>query len=238
MSTTNSSPLETKSPFFTVDPNGIESVPNQDHPKDRDELYKSGFPQPTGIDPAAEARIQDGQNTDPTAGRGVDGEVEVWHARYSEKNFFGRIMLRLGLTVAWAALAVYTWGMNHADWSFATWSALIVVVAFWGALLFRMTEAYLDHYYQLTNRRLFVSTGVFKRRRDMMELLMVQDVFIKQQSLLDRWLNLGTVVVVPGEKNLPTFHLPGVNDPKQVMDLIWHHARAERDQRSLKVENI
>ena len=45
-------------------------------------------------------------------------------------------------------------------------------------------------------------------------------------------------MVVPTEKELPTFYVAGVDDPKQVMDLIWHHARSERDQRSVKVDSI
>ena len=113
-----------------------------------------------------------------------------------------------------------------------SWSLL------WVGLVCRMIQAHYSHYYRLTNRRLFVSTGIVNRRRDMMELLRVKDVFTRQQSLLDRWLGLGTVVVVPDEKDLPTFYLAGVDDPKQVMDLIWHHARAERDQRSVKVDSV
>ncbi len=101
-----------------------------------------------------------------------------------------------------------------------------------------MVQAHYSHYYRLTNRRLFVSTGVFNRRRDMMELLRVKDVFTRQQSLAERWLGLGTVVVEPNDKSLPTFYLAGVDDPKEVMDLIWHHARAERDHRSVKIDSV
>jgi len=90
----------------------------------------------------------------------------------------------------------------------------------------------------LTNRRLFVSTGIIHRRLDMMELMRIKDVFTRQQSLLERGLGLGTVVVVPSEKEIPTFYLAGVDDPQEVMDLVWHHTRAERDQRSVKVDSV
>ena len=79
---------------------------------------------------------------------------------------------------------------------------------------------------------------MFNRRRDMMELLTVKDVFTRQQSLLERWMSLGTVVVVPNEKDLPTFYIAGVDDPKGVMDLIWHHARVEREGRAVEVDSI
>ena len=37
---------------------------------------------------------------------------------------------------------------------------------------------------------------------------------------------------------MPNYVLTGVADPKGVMDLVWHHARAEQDQRNVRVEQI
>lgn len=70
-----------------------------------------------------------------------------------------------------------------------------------------------------------------------MELLRVQDVYTRQ-SLFQRWLSVGTVVIVSSEPHFPLLYLTGVDDPKYVMDLVWHHARAERDRRSVKVDQI
>jgi len=140
--------------------------------------------------------------------------------------------------LAWVALAINTWGMGHENHATLTWAAGIVVGVMWLALIFRMIQARYSHFYRLTNRRLFVSTGLWNRRRDMMELLSIKDVFTRQQSLFERWLGLGTVVVVPNEKDIPTFYLPGVDDPREVMDLIWHQARSERDQRTVKVDSV
>jgi hypothetical protein len=70
-----------------------------------------------------------------------------------------------------------------------------------------------------------------------MELLRVQDVYV-QENLFGRIMRVGTVAVVSTEPELPLVYLSGVNDPKSVMDLIWHHARSERDRRSVKVDQI
>ena len=238
MATTNASPLEANDPVMTVDTVGMNLVSPHDPSTQRDQLYPGQIPEPRGTDPAEALRIKDKQNTDPTTGEGVEGEVDVWQSRYSQRNFIGRIAFRTFLTLAWVVLAVYVWGMNHSYWNVVTWVGLAIVSLLWLTLGYRMIQAHYSHFYRLTNRRLFVSTGIVNRRRDMMELLRVKDVFTRQQSLLERWLTLGTVVVVPNEKDLPTFYVSGVDDPKQVMDLIWHHARSERDQRSLKVENL
>ncbi len=64
------------------------------------------------------------------------------------------------LTGAWIALAVYTWGTGHESLAKPAWIALAVVVVLWLGLVYRMIQAHYSHYYRLTNRRLFVSTGM------------------------------------------------------------------------------
>jgi membrane protein YdbS with pleckstrin-like domain len=200
--------------------------------------YSQDIPDPRGTEPLEEQEAQEGANTDPTAGVGVEGEVTAWEATYSGRNFIGRGFFCFALTIGWVALATYTWGMGHERLAGMTWVAGGVVLVLWIAMFLRMIQAQFSHHYRLTNRRLFVSTGIIHRRQDMMELMRIKDVFTRQQSLLERLLGLGTVVVVPSEKEIPTFYLTGVDDPQEVMDLIWHHARAERDQRSVKVEEV
>jgi len=238
MAADNADPIAQGSPVTTVNTVDLSPRAAVTSPKSNGEPQSEGLPGPTGTDSAAENKASGGENSDPATGVGVDGEVDVWLARYSKRNFIGRLIVRGALTVAWVALAVYTWGQGHENLAIPAWIALAVVVVLWIALIYRMIQAHYSHYYRLTNRRLFVSTGIFNRRRDMMELLQIKDVFTRQQSLMDRWLGLGTVVVVPTAKELPTFYIPGVDDPKQVMDLVWHHARSERDRRSVKVDQI
>jgi len=238
MAADNADPVASSSPVTTVNtadlsPRSAEVSPNANGTPQTDEI-----PEPKGTDAGAENQASRVDSSDPATGTGVEGEVDIWEARYSKRNFIGRLVVRSVLTVAWVALAVYTWGQGHENLAIPAWIALFVVVVLWIALIYRMVQAHYSHFYRLTNRRLFVSTGIVNRRRDMMELLQIKDVFTRQQSLTERWLGLGTVVVVPNEKELPTFYIPGVDDPKQVMDLIWHHARAERDKRSVKVDRI
>jgi len=170
-------------------------------------------------------------------GVGVEGEVVVWEARYAMRNFVGRIAARIFLTVAWIALAIYTWGYSDGGLGIVTGAAGAAVLVLWAVLVYRIILARFGHYYRLTTRRLFVSTGMWRRRRDMLELLRVKDVYTRQ-TLFERWLSLGTVVVESDDRGIPTFFLTGVDDPKRVMDLVWHHARTERDLRSVKVEQV
>jgi len=200
-------------------------------------LYPPEGPTPVGTTDAGVAEMQQSANESPETGEGIEGEEVIWEGRYSMRNFLGRIALRVLMSVAWAVLAVETWGNGHGDWGIPTAVAGVVLLIFWGMLFTRMVQARYGHFYRLTNRRLFVSTGLMRRRRDQMELLRVKDVFTRQ-TLKERWMSLGTVVVVSTERELPVFYLTGVDDPKQVMDLVWHHARSERDNRSAKVQAI
>lgn len=202
-----------------------------------DALYPPQGPNPPGTRPAEAERTAEETLAHPAGGTGVEGEEVVWEAGYSLWNFVGRLTTRALLTLAWVGLAVYTWGMGHRDLNAITIVLGIVLGVLWLALFVRMVQARGGHYYRLTTRRLFVSTGLIRRRRDQLELLRVEDVYTRQ-SFFDRWLGLGTVVVVSSEKSLPSVAMPGVEDPKRVMDLVWHHARAERDQRSVKVQEI
>jgi len=238
MAADNADPIAPSSPVTTVNTVDLSPRAAVVSPNSNGGPQSESLPGPRGTDAEAENKVSGDDNSDPTTGVGVEGEVVVWEARYSKRNFIGRLMVRGALTVAWLVLAIYTWGWGHENLAIPAWIALAVVAVLWFALIYRMVQAHYSHYYRLTNRRLFVSTGIVNRRRDMMELLQIKDVFTRQQSLTERWLGLGTVVVVPNEKELPTFYIPGVDDPKQVMDLIWHHARSERDQRSVKVDHI
>ena len=174
-------------------------------------------------------------------GVGTQGEVDLWQARYSMKNFVGRLVIFGTATIAWAVLATSIWGFGYGKdtglWVLAMAFGIFLGIS-WVIILRKIFLARFGHFYRLTNRRVFVCTGVFGRREDQMELLRIQDVFIQQHSLMQRMLCLGTVALVPNDKSLPNLYLAGVNDPQSVMDMVWDHARSERDRRSVKVDSI
>jgi membrane protein YdbS with pleckstrin-like domain len=200
-------------------------------------LYPPSGPDPAGATPANEQKMAQEAEVKGEEAPGTEAEQVIWEARYSMKNFIGRITFRVLLTLGLIALAIYTWGEDHANLQIVTILAGIVVGILWIGLLYRIIMARYGHYYRLTNRRLFVSTGVMRRRRDQMELLRVEDVFTRQ-TLFERWLSVGTVVVVSSESQLSTFYLAGVDDPKQVMDLVWNYARAERTGKAVQVDQV
>jgi len=204
-------------------------------------LYSPQGPDPGGTEPQAAEQMrreQEQATAAPQDSPGIEGEQIVWEARYAMKNFIGRVVGRSLATVAWIGLAVYAWEYNNQVALRALTIVLgVVLLLFWLGLIYRIVYARYGHYYRLTTRRLFVSTGLMQRRRDQLELLRIKDVFTRQR-LTERWLTIGTVVVVPDDAQLPTFYLAGVDDPKGVMDLVWHHSRAQREGKTVQVDHV
>lgn len=222
----------------TNDPNTIQVTAAASAPA---ATNGAGAPHPSAgarPQPPVGAPCEDNQSL----GVGTEGETSVWKGRYSFKNFIMRIVVRTGVTLAWLGLLAYLGDRyhhpGHRGWDLFVWSTGAAVALFWLVLGWQILRARFGHLYELTNRRLFVDTGFFRRRRDQIELLRVQDVYVKQQGLFARLLNVGTVVIESSEERLPVHYLAGVNDPNSLMDLIWHHARKERDLRSVKVDNV
>ena len=82
-----------------------------------------------------------------------------------------------------------------------------------------------------------MTTGFFQRRVDQLELIRIKDVYI-QQSMIGDWLGIGNVVLISSEQTLPKAYLLGIDDPRRIMDLIWHHMRLEQDQKTNRINPV
>jgi hypothetical protein len=173
-----------------------------------------------------------------TNGPGIEGEETVWEGHYSGRNFIGRMAFGGLLVALWVFLFFYNWGAARAGgWSFWTILAGIIVIGYWANLGYKYLRAHRGHHYRLTNRRLFVTTGFFRRRVDQLELIRIKDVYI-QQSMIGDWLGIGNVVVISSEQSLPKAYLLGINEPRRIMDLIWHHMRIEQSTKTERVSPV
>jgi hypothetical protein len=229
----------------TADVDVVREKPNQALPQTpaagppANTLYPPEGPEPAGTNPAIAQQMAEDAALKGKRAPGVESEQVVWEARYSMKNFIGRLTLATLAGLGWLWLFAWAWtrGFVHGAGGFTIGGLGIAVGIACLLLLYRILQARVGHFYRLTTRRLFVTTGMFRRRRDQMELIGVKDVF-ERQTLVQRWIGVGTVVVVSPKSELPRFYLTGINDPKRVMDLIWHNARTEREGKTVQVENL
>lgn len=152
-------------------------------------------------------------------------EQEVWEGDYDLGNFAGRIILGAvgGLVEAYLAYETY---LNNKPWL----RPLVILLGLtltlgWIWLIFRMIRARMGHHYRLTTNRLFVSSGIFRRTQDMMELEHLKEVSVQQGGFLQHLCKIGTVTVTSNVQGAPTLFLLGVKYPQQITDKIYHHAR-------------
>jgi len=180
---------------------------------------------------------EEAESTDP----GIEGEETVWEGHYSGRNFLGRMIFGGLLVVLWLylffSLGRGAQGDEASGWSFWTITVGLVVLAYWANLGYRYLRAHRGHHYRLTNRRLFVTTGFFSRRVDQLELLRIKDVYI-QQSMLGDWLGIGNVVVISSEQTLPKAYLLGIDEPRRIMDLVWHYMRLEQSTKTNRINPV
>jgi membrane protein YdbS with pleckstrin-like domain len=167
----------------------------------------------------------------------VKNEETLWEGRYSIRNFVGRGLVVGLLAFGWVALATDAWGLGHTNLVFWTYLLGVILVIYLALVGLRVLRAVRGHFYRLTDKRLFVTTGLFRRRVDQVELVRVKDIYLKQ-SMIASWLGLGNVVVISSEETLPQAILLGIEEPMKVMDLIWRATRAERDRRTTEINHI
>src|SRR4051812_4008674 len=104
MAATNNGSLGAAGTGTTVSTTDLASGPPPGSPSAADALYPEGIPDPRGTQALEEQEASQGENTDPTAGIGVEGEVVVWESSYSKRNFIGRGLVLLAVTIGWVVL--------------------------------------------------------------------------------------------------------------------------------------
>lgn len=83
---------------------------------------------------------------------------------------------------------------------------LIVPVTLWKYLIVRSTR------YTLTSQRLRRESGVLAKQLDEVELYRVKDTQLNQ-TLVDRMLSIGSVLVLSSDETMPHLHLAKIPDP-------------------------
>jgi hypothetical protein len=164
-------------------------------------------------------------------------EETIWEGQTSGKSFLVRSIVGEAFTAAWVALAVATWGFGYSNLTVLTYAFGAAILLFWIVTGLKVFRAIHSHHYRLTSRRLFVRTGIMRRRLDQIELLRVKDLFVRQ-SLLGKWIGVGHVIVVSSEPTLPRATLYGISQPRKVMDLIWLQMRSEVDHKTARVDQV
>lgn len=157
-------------------------------------------------------------------------ETDLWTGTYSPKAMVGPAVGLGILTVIGLVVAVLAAGIGLIVWGIAAVVAwlLLAMVVWYRRLTVR---------YRLTNFRFFHETGLLNRVRNRIEVIDINDVTL-QQKLIERMFNVGTIHIQSSDVTDPDIYLHGIEDVRQVTDLIDNTRRAERQRRGVFMENI
>jgi membrane protein YdbS with pleckstrin-like domain len=117
------------------------------------------------------------------------------------------------------------------DWHFPAWLGLISIVlgivAFLVPMLITRTTRY-----KITSYRIDFERGILKKRIDTMELWHVEDIRF-EQGLLDRIMNVGSIIIISHDDTNPRLELHGIPDPRPLFEKLKQRVIAVKRQRGV-----
>ena len=127
--------------------------------------------------------------------------------------------------------------MWSREWSaaFALYPSLAVIAGLW--IWFACIRIYRvgTIKYQLTVHQFYHEEGIFRRIRDVIEVIDIDDLVL-ERTLFDRVINGGvaSVTIKSTDPSSPILKLPGLDDPDIVFRSLDEARRKERVARGLK----
>lgn len=187
--------------------------------------------EPTASERLMEAARSGGEKTTETeAGTG-------WtEGGYSAKALNARFINTVAGTVLLLILSFWLM-FKENPWStaFALYPSLIVIAALW--IWFACVRIYRvwTIKYQLTAHQFYHEEGIFKRVRDVIEVIDIDDLKL-ERTLFDRMVNggVGTVTIKSTDQSSPQLRLVGLDNPDVVFKSLDDARRKERAARGLK----
>lgn len=168
-------------------------------------------------------------NVKPVGGGPDEPEQMLWSGSYSGKAMIGTwlivgllsiillvagilipalLLIMIGVIVLLALFAVGTWGVRKLSFK-----------------------------YELTTQRLKHRAGILTLTNDRIELIDVDDVLYKQ-GLVQAMLGVGDITIKSSDQSSPELVLRGIDNVRQVSDMIDNARRQERRKRGLFVETV
>lgn len=167
-------------------------------------------------------------NLKPNAGPD-EPEQTLWTGSYSGKAMVGTWivvgLLSLILIVAGVLIPVILIGAV----------GLIVVLVLFAVGTWAVRK--LGCHYELTTQRLKHRAGILTLTNDRIELIDVDDVLFKQ-GLVQAMLGVGDITVKSSDASSPELVLKGIDNVRQVADMIDNARRQERRKRGIFVETV
>ena len=158
-------------------------------------------------------------------------EQQLWTGSYSPKAMIGWWILEAIVVVAAVAVSVITLQF------YVMIAAAVIAVGMGLWLLLWLLIKRLSLEYTLTSQQLIHKEGLLRRVTNRIEVIDIDDV-THEQNLIERFLGVGSILVLSSDKSHPRLYLHGIDDVQRIADLIDNTSREERRKRGVFVEQV
>jgi membrane protein YdbS with pleckstrin-like domain len=177
-------------------------------------------------------RDNDDMTGDPTPHKPADDREQIYYAGsplLRGEMAKGWIWVLLGLVVI--SIPIVLRIMEKQGQTFAWWWFLVAIVV--GLILIFVPWLKTKSIaYKITNYRIDIEKGLIGRHIDTMELWHVEDLSLNQ-SVLERILGVGTVVVMSHDDTTPRLAMRGLPNPKPLFETLKQRVIAVKRQRGV-----
>lgn len=158
-------------------------------------------------------------------------EQQLWKGSYSPKAMIGWWLLE-GIVIV-VAIGVSVMFPILPTWIAA--GAIAIGFGIWLVLWLLIKRLSLE--YILTSQQLIHKEGLLRRVTNRIENIDIDDV-THEQNLVERFLGVGSILVLSSDKSHPRLYLHGIDDVQRIADLIDNTSREERRKRGVFVEQV
>lgn len=185
--------------------------------------------------PAPAAAPQPSPRERFTEGRRDDGDVpeeELWRGTYCGKAMIGWWVIGVLASIVLVVGGIYFW----STWYVGIISICLIPIL-WIYVYLLMFFRQMDVRYRLTTHRFFHESGILRRKQDLIEVIDIDDITC-DQSLLERFVGVGSIHISSSDKTHPELTIYGIADAKQVSEIMERARHDERRRRGLHIEHI
>jgi membrane protein YdbS with pleckstrin-like domain len=163
---------------------------------------------------------------------GHDAEVPLWEGSYSPKAMYGSWLLAGFVTLAALVLTVVFFAVVFV-W-LAAWAIAGILWITFG--VYYLIERY-SIAYTLTSHRFVHQTGILRRVINRIETIDIDDVTI-EQGFIERMFGVGKIHLLSSDTSHPELLLRGIDDVRNVANMIDNARRDERRKRGMYIESV
>lgn len=164
-----------------------------------------------------------------------DPDIELWKGGYSMRAMVATWILLGLITIAVVALDVWVVRNFLKEGQALLWEITLGIMAVvWVYFILVGLYKAMTIRYRLTTYRFYHQKGLLFRTIDSMEVIDIEDLAL-HQSLLERLVNVGRILLRTKDPSDPILMLYGVSDPHDAFKRIDKARRDEHVRRSIKI---